>query len=387
MLVKRLGYRRKRTTGLINLLWPATFLLCVGGIAALAIGQWRPSHWFAGSGSGVSFSFSDWMPEFSAPSVGEPSQPTPARPSRTRPSQNRPPKNTLPATKPELVEPGTKPTVPPKFPATPKKMVWIEGGTFQMGSDQSDYSSEKPAHLVTVRGFWIDPYEVTNGEFSRFVQATSYQTTAERQGWGPVFNYQQGQWQSISQISWRQPFGPGVNLENFDLLPVVQVSWEDANAYAKWAGKRLPTEAEWEYAARGNLANARFSWGNRSPVRKTAKANLWQGTFPQEDLGSDGYAGLAPVGSYTANGFGLYDMSGNVWEWCQDWFKEDAYRTADPQNPRLNPQGPPSGEYRVQRGGSWLSSPTLAPGAFVYSRISAPPQTMFSHVGFRCVKD
>jgi len=275
-------------------------------------------------------------------------------------------------------------TAPVKQPvdALSQEMVRLPGGRFRMGSDRSTYASEKPEHDVRVRPFWIDRHEVTRESFARFVEATGHRTTAERQGWAPVFNPKTDNWDSLPEANWRRPRGPeGRPSEALD--PVTQVSWEDAQAFARWAGKRLPTEAEWEYAARGGLARASFPWGNELMPDGKYVSNYWQGPFPTKNSGADGFRGPAYVGSYPPNAFGLYDMSGNVWEWCSDWFSQSYYR----KSPSENPPGPDQGNERVQRGGSWFCSPDSMPGYMVYSRMSAPPAAMYPHVGFRCARD
>jgi sulfatase modifying factor 1 len=261
-------------------------------------------------------------------------------------------------------------------------MVRLPGGRFRMGSDASTYQSERPAHEVILRPFWLDRHEVTRAGFAAFVKKTGYRTTAERQGWAPVFNPKTDDWEALPGADWKQPRGANGRAADED-DPVTQVSWEDASEYARWAGKRLPTEAEWEYAARGGLAGASFPWGNELVPGGVYRSNFWQGPFPTHNSGADGFRGPAPVGSYPANGLGLYDMSGNVWEWCSDWFSQSYYKKSSLENP----EGPVSGAERVQRGGSWFCSPDAMPGYMVYSRMSAPPAAMYPHLGFRCARD
>ena len=227
----------------------------------------------------------------------------------------------------------------PTAAATRDGMVWIPGGEFVMGDDQGE-RNERPAHTVRVDPFWMDVHEVTNEQFARFVEATGYVTVAERVpdagAFGDVppewlvagsllFVRPDGAvdpdnpsfwWQYVAGTNWRHPEGPDSDLEGRERHPVVHVSWEDANAYAEWAGKRLPTEAEWEFAARGGLAGASFPWGSEETPDGAWQANVWQGSFPGRDDRSDGFGGLAPAGSYPANGYGLVDMAGNAWEWC-----------------------------------------------------------------------
>jgi formylglycine-generating enzyme required for sulfatase activity len=293
-------------------------------------------------------------------------------------------------------------------------MAWIPPGSFEMGSDAGP-PDERPRHRVTLKGFWMDRYEVTNAEFEKFVQATGYKTVAERPPDPAQFpgapkemlvpgslvfsppnsavdldNYANW-WRYVPGANWRQPEGPNSNLRGREQHPVVHISWEDANAYAKWAGKRLPTEAEWEYAARGGLQGRLFTWGDQQRPGGRWVANIFQGDFPHRNTGQDGFMGTAPVGSYPANGYGLFDMAGNVWEWCSDWYRPDAYRTHSPENP----QGPadsfdpnePGAVKRVQRGGSFLCNDVYCTGYRPGARMKTTPDTGLSHSGFRCVKD
>ena len=262
-------------------------------------------------------------------------------------------------------------------------MVLISGGRFLMGSSRSTFPAEGPEHTVVVGPFWLDRYEVTNAQFAAFVQATGYQTTAERQGWAPQLDPVQQTWIAVPGASWQHPGGPQTSLNGLHNYPVVQVSWEDAAAYAGWAGKRLPSEAEWEFAARSGLPGADFPWGAESHPRGQFLANWWQGPYPSHDLGTDGFRGPAPVGSYPANALGLSDMSGNVWEWCADWFSETAYQSGE----EFQPRGPATGQQRVQRGGSWQCAEDGNFGGKVFSRMSATPLQMFPHVGFRCAQN
>ena len=260
------------------------------------------------------------------------------------------------------------------------EMVFIRGGTFRMGTDDG-MPHEGPAHEVTVKSFWIDRHEVTVAEFARFVEATRYVTEAERFGWSGVFDARTGDWTRVDGANWRQPEGIGSQAQPRE--PVTQVSWNDAQEYARWAGKRLPTEAEWEYAARGGLAGRRYAWGDDLRPHGRPVANWWQGHFPDRDTGEDGFTGRAPVGSFAPNNFGLHDVAGNVWEWCADWFDESYYR----RSPGRDPRGPEGGAERVLRGGSWMCSENFCTNYRVAGRGHATPDTGLNNLGFRCARD
>lgn len=307
----------------------------------------------------------------------------------------------------------------------PDGMVWISGGEFDMGTESElGRPEEKPAHRVRVDGFWMDQTEVTNAQFRRFIEATGYTTTAERTptpdeilsqmppgtkvpaaemlvAGALVFQMTDGPvelsdytkwWHWTPGANWQHPEGPESNLDGREHHPVVHVSWDDATAYAKWAGKRLPTEAEWEFAARGGLASQPYVWGNERPTEKRIFANIWQGEFPYRNTTEDGYVRTAPVMSFKANGFGLYDMAGNVWEWCQDLYRADLYSSRANTKLTENPIGPPSSKdprnpysrSRAQRGGSFLCNDSYCSRYRPSARHGLAPDTGMSHVGFRC---
>ncbi|HMG33165.1 MAG TPA: formylglycine-generating enzyme family protein [Blastocatellia bacterium] len=259
-------------------------------------------------------------------------------------------------------------------------MVLLAGGSFTMGDDnQMPY--EAPTHRVEVNGFWIDVHEVTTAQFEAFVKATGYKTDAEKVGWSGVFDVKSGEWRRIDGADWRHPDGPSSSTSPDE--PATQVSWNDARAYAEWAGKRLPTEAEWEYAARGGLESQTYAWGQELHPSGKFMANTWQGKFPAHDTGLDGYTSRAPVGKFPPNGYGLYDMIGNVWEWATDWFDETYYQ----HSPSVDPKGPDSGTERAIRGGSWLCSDNYCSNYRPSARSHATPDSGLNNLGFRCVKD
>ena len=252
------------------------------------------------------------------------------------------------------------PSTPSSFDTT--NMVKLDGGIFLMGSHDPSFPAdgEGPIREVRVNPFWIDPYAVTNAQFAQFVAASNYVTEAEKFEWSYVF-YQflpddhpptrgvaaAPWWRQVFGATWREPEGPDSTIAERMNHPVVHVSWNDAVAYANWAGKRLPTEAEWEYAARGGLRQKRFPWGDKLTPKGKHRCNIWQGKFPQHNTKADGYAGTCPVDAFQPNKFGLYNTSGNVWEWCSDWFT--ANRSGSD-----NPTGPQRGSAKVMRGGSYL---------------------------------
>ncbi|MCB0493428.1 MAG: formylglycine-generating enzyme family protein [Cyclobacteriaceae bacterium] len=310
---------------------------------------------------------------------------------------------------------------------TPEGMVTIPGGSFQMGGKSNQaYADEFPVHEVSVSTFYMDETEVTNEQFLSFVKATNYLTVAERiVNWeelksqlppdtprppdsllspgsllfkptsGPVDLSIPVWWVWTIGANWRHPEGPGSTIEGRMDHPVVHVSWEDANAYAKWTNKRLPTEAEWEWAAMGGSENAIYPWGNATVEEAYDKANFWQGFFPYENLEKDGYFGTAPVKSFPANGYGLYDMAGNVWEWCSDKYHVNSYDLSKREGLVENPKGPdesfdpmePYTPKHVLRGGSFLCNDSYCSGYRVARRMKSSEDSGFNHTGFRCVRD
>ena len=242
---------------------------------------------------------------------------------------------------------------------------------------------EGPAHRVVLDSFYLDIHEVTNAQFAEFAGATGHVTESERLGWSGVFDPGRGAWTVGVGADWRHPGGPGSSYAEMEDHPAVHVSWDDAVAYCAWRGARLPTEAEFEYAARGGRQDARQAWGDELTPDGIHQANLWQGEFPVEDQARDGYSGLAPVKQFPPNGFGLYDMTGNVWEWVQDWYAPDYF--AD--SPVRNPRGPATGTEKVHRGGSWLCSENYCQGYRVAARMKTPPDSGLNNLGFRCAAD
>ncbi len=321
-------------------------------------------------------------------------------------------------------------TKPPKNAEKPEGMVWIPGGTFMMGSEASAAASnEGPAHSVEITGFWMDAAEVTNREFAQFVEATGYKTVAERPiDWEemkkqlppgtpkpadeilapgslvftppaqavPLDNYANW-WAWKLGANWQHPQGPGSSIEGKDNIPVVHIAYEDAQAYAKWAGKRLPTEAEWEYAARGGKGGSSFAWGEELTPSGRYLANFFQGSFPYQNTGNDGFTGAAPVKSFPANAYGLYDMIGNVWEWSADWYRPDTYTRIQTAGLTVckDPTGPessydPTDPYqpkRVIKGGSFLCGEQYCSNYRPSARMATSLDSGQDHLGFRCVKD
>ena len=306
-------------------------------------------------------------------------------------------------------------------------MVLIPGGVFEMGGDNEQaMPDEFPKHRVRVDSFYMDATEVTNAQFKKFVDATGYITTAERKpDWEElkkalppgtpkppdsvlvaaslVFKQTDGSvrlddytqwWEWVPGADWKHPQGQGSDIMGKENYPVVHISWYDAMAYCQWAGKRLPTEAEWEYAARGGLTNHIYPWGNEHINAGRPKANTWEGKFPYLNEVKDGYVLAAPVKSFAPNGYGLYDMSGNVWEWCSDWYHADYYQTLR-NGIAKNPEGPeksfdpvdPYTPKKTIRGGSFLCNEIYCSGYRVARRMKSSPDTGMEHTGFRCVKD
>lgn len=302
-------------------------------------------------------------------------------------------------------------------------MVWIPGGVAVMGSDAGP-PDELPVHAIAIDGFWMDQTEVTNEQFHQFVEATGYVTLPERkpelrslvEGF-PIDEIQIKEemnvpgsicsrpisgvedidasrgayswWRYVPGADWRHPEGPESSIDDRMDHPVVHVSWPDAVAYCKWAGKSLPTEAQWEYAARAGLDGKYYPWGNVRTPDGTWQQNIWQGTFPLNDTGKDGYTTTAPVGQFSPNGFGLFDMSGNVWEWCADYYRPDYYAASPARNPpgpkdSFDPQEPHIVK-RVQRGGSFMCSDEYCVGYRVSARMKGEEDTGAFHTGFRCV--
>lgn len=302
---------------------------------------------------------------------------------------------------------------PPPGPA-PDGMVWIPGGTFWMGCDDCEMPDAEPVHLVSVDGYWMDKTPVTNAQFEKFAAETGYKTIAEKPFTGPngqtmepgsfIFNAPKQAvpldnayvwWKYQPGANWRQPQGPGSTIKGKEDHPVVHIAWLDAVEYAKWAGKRLPTEAEFEFGARGGLDRNKFAWGNELKPKGKWAANIWQGKFPEADSGEDGYKSVtSPVTAFPPNGFGLYDVGGNVWQWCADWYRPDYFEKIASKEAVKNPNGPsdsfdpqePGVPKRVQKSGSLMCSDQYCARYHVGSRGKGAIDSGASHVGFRCVK-
>ncbi|MFY9938691.1 MAG: formylglycine-generating enzyme family protein [Silvibacterium sp.] len=321
----------------------------------------------------------------------------------------------------------TKPNTTPAPQSAPPGMVWISGGEFSMGAQDPPGMDDvgmkatldsRPVHRVYVDGFFMDKTDVTNAEFAKFVKATGYVTVAERKPRAedfpgappenlvagsvvfappdhpvPLNDYFQW-WTYVPGANWRHPYGPQSYIKGKDKYPVVHVAYEDVLAYAKWAGKRLPTEAEWEFAARGGLTGKPFVWGDEFRPNGKWMANTHQGHFPDKDTGVDGYVGIAPVAQFPANGYGLYDMAGNVWQWTSDWYRPDYYaQLAGQGGVARNPQGPdtsfdpsePNQPKKVHRGGSYLCTDQYCSRYMVGTRGKGEVSTGTNHLGFRCI--
>lgn len=314
--------------------------------------------------------------------------------------------------------------IPTKKDTSTVNMIWVPASEFDMGAGEGEgFPEEYPRHKVSVNGFWIDVHEVTNAQFHEFVSATGYVTTAERKPDWEVMKLQLSPgtekpqdsllmpgslvfihppqpvsldnpgiwWRFIYGANWRQPEGPGSTIIGKENHPVVHVSWEDAMAYCKWAGKRLPTEAEWERAAKGILLNAKYSWGNQELDNDFLPANIWQGNFPFQNTLSDGYFTTAPVKSFAPNALGIYDMSGNVWEWTADWMDANYYDalSSHTSNNPTGPADPASTTHpfqKVLKGGSFLCHESYCTGYRVARRSSNGWESSSNHIGFRCVK-
>jgi len=325
-------------------------------------------------------------------------------------------------------------TIPNKIPApapAPVGMVWIPGGEFSMGcvapsegfcttATMNSVMDSQPVHRVYVDGFRMDKTDVTNDEFEKFVNATGYKTLAEiaptREQFPtappenlvagsmvftppnepvPLNNYYQW-WRYVPGANWRHPTGPDSDIKGKGSYPVVHIAYADALAYAKWAGKRLPTESEWEFAARGGLSGKTFAWGDELTPKGKWMANIFEGQFPVNDTGADGFAGIAPVAQFPPNGYGLYDMAGNVWQWCSDWYRPDTYAQLKLTGVAVakNPKGPDASydpdsnqPQRVQRGGSFLCTDEYCTRYMIGTRGKGDVDTGSNHLGFRCVMD
>jgi formylglycine-generating enzyme len=274
-------------------------------------------------------------------------------------------------------------------------MVALDGGSFRMGSvDARAYPSdgEGPIHVVELSPFRIDAHAVTTTRFGEFVDVTGHVTEAERFGWSFVFagflpdDFPDTRgvvgsewWRQVEGADWRHPDGPHSDLDGRQDHPVVHVSWNDAQAYCAWSGTRLPTEAEWEFAARGGLRGMAFPWGDELEPDGRHMMNAFQGTFPAANTCADGFAGTAPVDAFAANGYGLHNMTGNVWEWCADWFDPATYRRSE----RRDPTGPRHGTHRVMRGGSYLCHESYCRRYRVSARSANTPDSTTGNLGFR----
>lgn len=303
-----------------------------------------------------------------------------------------------------VAETGAGPVATVNSPREPRdsmlaRMRALPGGEFLMGTDSAEgfpQDGEGPVRLVSLDPFSIDIYPVTNDLFGQFVAATGYTTDAERFGWSFVFwahipthRFRElvedtvaaaPWWCKVRGAQWNDPEGTGTNVAQRGNHPVVHVSWNDAQAFCQWSGQRLPTEAEWEYAARGGLEQKAYPWGDKLRPGGEHRCNIWQGVFPNHDTGDDGYTGTCPVDAFPQNGFGLSSITGNTWEWCADWFDSEFHRTAG----RKNPQGPPDGAARVMKGGSFLCHKSYCNRYRVAARSANTPESSTANIGFRC---
>ena len=293
------------------------------------------------------------------------------------------------------------PAIVSKGSGSTRGMVELPGGEFLMGTDDEvgfPADGEGPIRRVSLKPFYIDETSVTNAQFTRFVKSTRYQTEADQFGWSFVFHLfltkrarreathavtEVPWWLRVNGATWRHPEGPGSEVKDRMDHPAVHISWNDAISYAEWAGKRLPTEAEWEFSARGGLEQLRYAWGNELTPGGDHRCNIWQGDFPNRDTAEDGYSGTAPARSYEPNSYGLYNVAGNVWEWTADWFSADHHV----DGPRDNPQGPAQGDSRTTRGGSYLCHESYCNRYRVAARSSSTPDSSTGNLGFRCALD
>jgi sulfatase modifying factor 1 len=277
-------------------------------------------------------------------------------------------------------------------------MAKLDGGRFLMGTESSEAfvaDGEGPVRAIHLDPFYVDTHPVSNYQFSEFCKATGYKTEAERFGWSFVFHSHipvsaaedraRGTewWCKVSGADWAHPEGPDSTVEQRWNHPVLQASWNDAAEYARWAGKRLPTEAEWEYAARGGLEQRQYPWGDELTPNGRHLCNVWQGDFPHRDSGEDGFTAVGPADAFPPNGFGLFSITGNAWEWCEDWF-HPSYHLA---GTRTNPVGPPQGTAKVMKGGSYLCNRSYCNRYRVAARTSNTPDSATTNMSFRCVRD
>jgi formylglycine-generating enzyme len=283
-------------------------------------------------------------------------------------------------------------------------MTRLKGGMFFMGTDDNKgfpQDGEGPARRVKLEPFFISPYATTNAEFAAFVEESGSETEAERFGWSFVFygflppraerrvkGFASGApwWRAVEGACWKSPEGPGSDTKDRSNHPVVHVSHNDALAYCEWVGRRLPTEAEWEYGTRRGLKGRRYPWGNTVTPNREHRCNIWQGDFPRHNIAEDGYEGTCPVDAFPPNGLGLYNVSGNVWEWCSDWFSAD-FHIRGGKAVRENPEGPLTGSVKVIRGGSYLCHKSYCNRYRVAARSSNTPDSSTGNTGFRCAAD